>query len=148
MHYISLPTYPLHFPKILAHSKTIKNAEKLSILGQNNSRRLSNFLETRIFWKFDHISRIYNQIIKRNIRFAQVTIILIMIEQVLFLDIFSEKDPHLHAVEYEHMRFSLFYWKILSYGHRAVLPKFKISKWDCIQKYVIRLHCFQIKRKL
>ena len=39
-----------------------------------------------------------------------------MIEQVLFLDIFSEKDPHLQAVEYEHMRFSLFYWKIYRMG--------------------------------
>ena len=48
--------------KILPHSKTIKNAEKLSVLGENDSRRLSNFLQTHIFWKFDHISRTYNQI--------------------------------------------------------------------------------------
>ena len=43
--------------KILLHSKTIKNTKKLSVFGENDSRRLSNFLQTHIFWKFDHISR-------------------------------------------------------------------------------------------
>ena len=48
------------------------------------------------------------------------------------------------------MSFSLSYRKFLSNGHRAVLPRFKISKWDCkpIKKFVMRLHCVQIKRKL
>ena len=35
--------------KILPHSKTIKNAKKLSVFGENDSRRLSNFLQTHIF---------------------------------------------------------------------------------------------------
>ena len=69
------------------------------VFGENNSRRLSNFLQTHILWKFDHISRTCNQINCRNIWFAKVTIILIMTAQVLFFDIFSEKDPHLNAVE-------------------------------------------------
>ena len=46
--------------KILPHSKIIKNAKKLSVFGENNSRCLSNFLQAHIFWNFDHISRIYN----------------------------------------------------------------------------------------
>ena len=46
--------------KILPHSKTIKNAKKLAVFGENDSRRLSNFLQTHIFWNFDYISRIYN----------------------------------------------------------------------------------------
>ena len=70
--------------KILPHSKTIKNAKKLSVFGENDSRRLSNFLQTHIFWNFDHISRIYNQINYRNIWFLKVIIILIMTAQVLF----------------------------------------------------------------
>ena len=53
--------------KILPHSKTIKNAKKLSVFGENDSRCLSNFLQTRIFKNFDHISRIYNQINYGNI---------------------------------------------------------------------------------
>ena len=38
-------------------SKIIKNAKKLSVFGENDSRRLSNFLQTHIFWNFDHTSR-------------------------------------------------------------------------------------------
>ena len=86
--------------KILPHSKT-KNAKKLSLFGENDSRRLSNFLQTHILWNFDHISRIYNQINYRNIWFAKVTIILIMTAQVLFFNVFSEKDPHLNVIEDE-----------------------------------------------
>ena len=48
-----------------------------------------------------------------------------------FFDIFFEKDPHLNAVVYQHKSFSPSFWKFLSYGHRAVLPRFKKSKWDC-----------------
>ena len=87
--------------KILPHSKTIKNAKKLSVFGENDSRRLSNFLQTHIFWKFDHISRTYNQINYRNIWFAKVAIILIMmhVKYKCLFDIFFEKIPHHNAVE-------------------------------------------------
>ena len=71
----------------------------MSVFGENDSRCLSNFLQTHIFWNFDHISRTYNQINYRNIWFAKVIIILIMTAQVLFFDVFFEKDPHLNAVE-------------------------------------------------
>ena len=77
-------------PKILSNSKTTKNATKLSVFGENDSCRLSDF---------DHISRVYNQINYWNISFAKVTIILIMMAQVLFFVFFFEKDPHLNAVE-------------------------------------------------
>ena len=56
----------------------------MSIFGENNSPRLSIFLQTHIFWNFDHISRICNQINYRNIWFPKVKIILIMTAQVLF----------------------------------------------------------------
>ena len=77
--------------KILPHSKTIKNAKKLSVFGENDSCCLSNFLQTHIFWNFDHISRTHNQINYRDIWFAKVTIILIMIVHVLFFYIFWKK---------------------------------------------------------
>ena len=48
--------------KILPHSKTIKNAKKLLVFGENDSHRLSNYIQIHIFWNFDYISRIYNQI--------------------------------------------------------------------------------------
>ena len=35
--------------KILPHSKIRKNAKKLSVFGENDSRRLPNFLQTHIF---------------------------------------------------------------------------------------------------
>ena len=69
------------------------------VFGENDSHRLSNLLQTHIFWKFDHISGTYNQINYRNIWFGKVTIVLIMMAQVLFFDIFSEKDPHLNVAE-------------------------------------------------
>ena len=69
------------------------------VFGENDSRRLSNFLQTHIFWKFDHIFKTYNQINYRNIWFAKVSMILIMMAQVLFFDIFFEKNPHLNAVK-------------------------------------------------
>ena len=86
--------------KILPYWKTIKNTKKLSVFGENDSRRLSNYLQTHNFWKFDHISRTCNEINYRNIWFAKVTIILIMMVQVLFFNIFSVKYPHLNAVEF------------------------------------------------
>ena len=84
--------------KIMSHSKTIKNATKLSVFGENDSRRFSNFLQTHIFWNFDHISKIYNQTNYRNIWFPKAIRILVMTAQVLFFDVFSEKEPHLNAV--------------------------------------------------
>ena len=79
--------------KILRHSKTMKNAKKLSVFGENDSRCLPNFLQTHTFWIFDHISRIYNRINYRNIWFAKVIIILIMTPQELFFDVFFRKRP-------------------------------------------------------
>ena len=64
----------------------------MSGFGKNDSRRLSNFLQTHIFGKFNHISRTYDQISYRNIWFAKVIIILIMMTQAIFLNIFFEKD--------------------------------------------------------
>ena len=85
--------------KILPHWKTIKNTKKLSVFDENDSHCLSSFLQTHTFWKFDHISRTYNQINYRNIWFPKVIRILIMTAQVLFFDIFSKKDPHLNVAE-------------------------------------------------
>ena len=85
--------------KILPYSKTTKSARKLSVFGKNDSRCLSNFSQTHIFWNFDDISRTYNQIGYTNIWFTKVIKILIMTAQVLFFDVFSEKDPHLNVVE-------------------------------------------------
>ena len=100
-------SFALHFTshlfialsKILPHSKTIKNAKKLPVFGENDSCRLSNFLQTRIFWNFDHISRIYNQTNYRNIWFPKVIIILSWRHKCFFLTFFSEKDLYLNAVE-------------------------------------------------
>ena len=64
--------------KSLLHSKTVKNDKKLSVYGECNSPKLSKFLKTHIFWEFDHISTIYNQINSRNVWFPKVIIILIM----------------------------------------------------------------------
>ena len=74
------PKFALHFTsyisialsKILPHSKKnkkkktktkTKSAKKLSIFCENDSCPLSKFLQTHIFWDFDHISKIYNQLI-------------------------------------------------------------------------------------
>ena len=74
------------------------------VFGENDSHRLSNFLQTHIFWNFDHISRIYNQINYRNIWFPKVIIILIMTAQVLFLMRFPKKTrtllPHLMLIKW------------------------------------------------
>ena len=65
LHYILLPIYPLHFPKFcpIQKKKKKKNAKKLLVFCENDSCRLSKFLQTHIFWNFDYISRIYNQLI-------------------------------------------------------------------------------------
>ena len=48
LHYISLYIYPLHFPKFCPIQKQ-KNAKTLLVFGENDSRRLSQFLQTHIF---------------------------------------------------------------------------------------------------
>ena len=95
----------MHFISLLFIHCTFQNSalyKKLSVFGENDSRGLSNFLwkfqKTRVFWKFAHISRTYNQINYRDIWFAKATIIFMMIAKVLFFDIFSEKDSHLNTV--------------------------------------------------
>ena len=72
----------------------------MSVFGENNSRCLSNILQTHISWNFGHIFRTYNHINYRSIWFAKVIIVFIMTAQVLFFDVFSEKEPHLNAVEW------------------------------------------------
>ena len=74
--------------KVLPHWKTRKNTKKLLVFGENDSRRLSIFLQNFIFWNFDHISITYNQINYRNVCFPKVIMILIMTAQVLFFDVF------------------------------------------------------------
>ena len=81
------------------------------VFGENDFRRLSNFLQTHIFWKFVHNYRICNQINYRNIWFPKVIIILIMTAEVLFFNVFSEKDLHLNAVE-QSFTFGFYYRKI------------------------------------
>ena len=83
--------------------------------GENNSRRLSNFLETHIFWKFDHISRTHSQINNRNIWFAKVTIILIMMTQVHFLIFFPQKTRTLMPLRID-CGYFLDYFIILKLG--------------------------------
>ena len=63
----------------------------MSVFGKNDSRCLSNFSQTHVFWNFDHISRTCNQINYTNIWFAKVIIILIMAAQVLFFSMFFPK---------------------------------------------------------
>ena len=93
------PYLSIALSKILPHSKTIKSAKKLSVFGENNTSRLSNFLQTHIFWKFDHICRICNQVNYRNIWLTRAAKILVMMAQVLFSNIFSEKDSYLNSIE-------------------------------------------------
>ena len=90
--------------KILPHSKTIKNAKKLSVFGKKNSPGLSTFLQKHIFRMSDHISKTDNQINHGNISFPKVIIILIITTQMLFPMFFPKKDPHLNAVEYDHFK--------------------------------------------
>ena len=86
-----------HFPFIhctlqtSASFKNNKDSKKLLVFGENESRYLSNFLQTHIFWNLDHISRIYNQIKYRNIWFEKVTITIIMTAQVLYFHVFLPK---------------------------------------------------------
>ena len=49
LHYISLPIYPLHFPKFCPIKETTKSAKKWSVFGESDSHRLSKFLQTHVF---------------------------------------------------------------------------------------------------
>ena len=104
------------FTKILPHLKTIKNTKKLSVFGENDSRRLSNFLQTQIFRNFNHISTISNQINYRNIWLPKVIIFLIVTAQVLFFDIFSEKDRHVNAIEWKMLQKLLLVYLLAASG--------------------------------
>ena len=100
LHCIPLPIYPLHFPKFFPIQKQYQTLKNCWYLEKTTLAIYLFFLQTHIFWKFDHISRTYNQINYRNIWFTKVIIILIMTVQVLLFDVFFEKDPHLNAVEF------------------------------------------------
>ena len=82
--------------KILSGLKTIKKLRSCRYLIKTTL--LFILFLTHSFWNFVHISRTYNQINHRNIRFAKVIIILIMTTQVLLFDLFSANDPHLNAL--------------------------------------------------
>ena len=72
LNYISFPICPSRFPKFCLIHKKIKNAKKLSVFGEKDSHRLSNFLQPHIFWNFDHIFRMYNKINYMSIWFLKV----------------------------------------------------------------------------
>ena len=91
----------------------------MSVFGENDSCRLSNFLQTHIFWNFDHISRIYKQINYRDIWFPKVIINLIMTAQLLFFNVFWEKDRHLNAIEPWHIHT----WYIFFHTYQAFFFK-------------------------
>ena len=99
LHYISLPICPLHFSKFCPIQKQWKTLRNCRYLVKTTLAIYLIFLQIHIFWNFDDISRIYNQINYRNIWFLKVIIILSMTLQVLFFNVFSKKDPHLNAVE-------------------------------------------------
>ena len=80
MHYISLSTYLLHLQKFCPIQKQQQQ------FGKNDARLLTKFLQTHIFWHFNHISRFY-------IWFANVIIILIRNAQVFFM--FSSKKTRI-----------------------------------------------------
>ena len=63
----------------------------MSVFGENDSCCSSNFLQAHMFWKFDHMSRTYDQINYRNIWFSKVIIVLLMTAQVFFLMFFLKK---------------------------------------------------------
>ena len=101
-HYIALPTYPSHFPKFCHIQKQM--LRNCWYLVKTTLALYLIFLQTHIFWNFNHVSRICNQITTtnnyRNIWFLKVIIIIFVTVQVLFFNVFSEKDPHLNAIEF------------------------------------------------
>ena len=87
--YFCITFHFLFIHSCFQNSSPFKN--KLLVFGENDSHHLSYFLQTHIFWNFDHISTIYNQINYRNIWFPEVMIILIMMAQFLFSMFFPKK---------------------------------------------------------
>ena len=120
------------------------------VFGENDSR-LSNFLQTQIFWNFDHISKIYSHINYRNNWFSKVILILIMTTQVLFPNVFfSEKDAP--QCRWEILQVSVV-WK--DFVANKVLPFKRIFNFKktlcsfCIflsTKY--RFHDFLVKKRM
>ena len=99
LHYISLPIFPMHFSKFCPIQNQWKTLRNCRHLVKTTLAIYLIFLQIHIFWNFDHISRIYNQINYRNIWFLKVIIILSMTLQVLFFNVFSKKDSHFNTVE-------------------------------------------------
>ena len=92
MHYISLPIYPLHFPKFCPIQKQWKTLRNCQHLVKTNLAVYLIFCKHIFFeTKLDHISRIYNQINYRHISFPKVIMILIMMTQVLLSMFFPKK---------------------------------------------------------
>ena len=123
--------------KILPHSKIIKNATKLLVFGEDDSCHLSNFLQTLIFWIFDHISRTYNQINYRNICFAKVTIILTMMAQVFFSTYSLKKNHTLMMLSRPRLPAEnpdwLFSIKLYGNSAHAAYPTFYFNQTQLIQ---------------
>ena len=113
--------------EIMSHSKTVKNAKKLSVFGKHDSCCLSNFSQTHIFWNFDHICRTYNQINYTNISFAKV-IILIMTAHVLFSMFFPKKTRTLMPLRN--------WWKLMKIANidREILHIFWAT-WEISMKF-------------
>ena len=101
----------------------------MSVFGANDSRRFSIFLQTHIFWNFDYISRIYNQINYRNIWFPKVIRIFIITALVLFLCFFSEKDPHHSAVEPFNLKILDLYLETWLYSPLLCTAKVLTGEW-------------------
>ena len=85
--------------------------EGLSFICQNNFRhffaetnsdRLSNFLKNHIFESLIIFLERTTKLIIGKFDSKKVTIILLMITQVLFLNIFFGKDVHLNVVDWYH----------------------------------------------
>ena len=133
-------SFALHFTshlsialsKILPHLKT-KNAKKLPPFGENDTCRLSNFWQTHIFWNFDHISGIYNQVNSRNIWLPKLIIILIMTARVLFFNVFFPKKTRtLNAVEFEMLK--LVTLRIQVTRVISICFKLRTNRTSCVSK--------------
>ena len=85
-----LNIYKLIFLKVMPHSKRIKTSKYCC--------SLCNFIQTNIFWNFEHTSRNYNSINYRSVWFTQVNIILIITTHVFVSDVIFEKDPRFNPL--------------------------------------------------
>ena len=115
----------------------------MSLFGENDSLCLSNFLQTHIFWKFDHISRTYNQINYRSIWFAKVIVILIMKTQVLFSMFFPKKTRTLTPLRFFYFHiFSNCLWICLLFKSLKIVLSYLIKSNCCIYSYFPNDSCF------